>query len=251
VLLLLVSGIGGGYAHADPDALWQIVNGRCVPDERAHQDPAPCAQVVPGSGPDQGYAVLKALEGRRQYLLIPTARIAGIESPVLQNADSPNYFAAAWRARSFLDEQAGGALPRDWVSLAINSASARSQDQMHIHIDCLSADVHDALAAHRAEIGPTWTPFAVPLSGRPYSAIAVPGAELDGVNPVALLVDGLDGARADMASRTIVVVGSVAPDGRPGFVVLAGRADPATGDRGDGEKLQDHNSCPVPLPAAS
>jgi CDP-diacylglycerol pyrophosphatase len=34
--------------------------------------------------------------------------------------------------------------------------------------------------------------------------------------------------------------GATGPDGRPGFILLAGRAAPATRDKGSGEDLQDH-----------
>ena len=97
--------------------------------------------------------MLKDLVGATQFLLIPTARIDGIESPQIVAADAPNYFADAWRARSFAEQRAGRGLPRDWMSLAINSADARSQDQLHIHIDCVRADVQETLAAHADDIG--------------------------------------------------------------------------------------------------
>jgi CDP-diacylglycerol pyrophosphatase len=92
-------------------------------------------------------------------------------------------------------------LPRDWVSLAINSALARTQNQLHIHIDCLRADVHEALALHAADIGTTWTPFPVLLAGHPYSAIAVAADDLDAVNPFDLLADDPPGARAAMGQN--------------------------------------------------
>jgi CDP-diacylglycerol pyrophosphatase len=118
-------------AAAHPDALWTIVDGQCVPDQRNNGDPAPCALV----DLESGYAVLKDLVGNTQFLLIPTVRIGGIESPQILAPHAPNYFADAWRARSFVEQRAGRALPRDWLSLAINSAAARSQNQLHIHID--------------------------------------------------------------------------------------------------------------------
>jgi CDP-diacylglycerol pyrophosphatase len=46
-----------------------------------------------------------------------------------------------------------------------------------------------------------------------------------------------------MAARTLVVVGSVGADGRPGFVILTDRADAATGDQAEGEQLEDHDYC--------
>jgi CDP-diacylglycerol pyrophosphatase len=241
--------VGIGRANADPDALWTIVHDRCVPDQRQHDDPAPCAMVDLSTGEEQGYAVLKDINGATQFLLIPTEQISGIESPAILAPGATNYFAAAWGARSFVAERAGQTLPRDWESLAVNSEVSRSQNQLHIHIGCIRADVHEALTEHAAEVGSVWTPFPVPLAGHPYRAIAVTGDDLAAVNPFALLADGVGGARADMGLETLVVVGAIGADGQPGFVILAGRADDTTGDRGSGEELQDHTSCPPPTAA--
>jgi CDP-diacylglycerol pyrophosphatase len=245
-MLTAVSSAGISGAQGDPNALWSIVNGSCVPDQQQHGDPAPCAEVDLSAGEEEGYAVLKDLVGPLQFLLIATGRITGIESPSILEPDATNYFAAAWQARSFVEERAGRTLPRDWVSLAINSEQARSQTQLHIHVDCVRADVHQALTEHASEIGAVWTSFPVPLAGQRYSAIAVSGEDLDAVNPFDLLADGVPGARTDMGDQTLVVVGAMGPDGEPGFVVLADHVDAATGDRGSGESLQDHTSCAAP-----
>jgi CDP-diacylglycerol pyrophosphatase len=251
---LVVAVLGTGPATADPNALWTIVHDKCVPDQQLHDNPAPCGLVDLSGGKDMGqqtgYAVLKDLVGATQFLLIPTARIAGIESPELLAPGAPNYFADAWQARTFVDERAGWPLPRDWMSLAINSAQSRTQNQLHIHIDCVRSDVRAALREHAADIGPGWAPFPVPLAGHPYQAVAISGADLDAVDPFVLLADGIPGARDTMGDRTLVVVGTTGAGGQPGFVVLADRADPATGDAAAGEELQDHASCPPP-PVAS
>lgn len=226
-------------AAADPNALWTIVNGQCVPDQQRSADPAPCAQVDVGGG----YAVLKDLVGKTQFLLIPTERVDGIESPQIVAADAPNYFADAWRARSFVEQRAGRGLPRDWMSLAINSAPERTQNQLHIHVDCVRADVREALATHVEDIGATWAPFPVPLIGQPYRVMAVWESELDAANPFELLADGLMPGDS-MGAQTLAVVGITGVDGRPGFALLAGRAEPSNPDSGSGEDLQDHASCP-------
>src|ERR1700744_3058357 len=45
-LLTLAAGAALHAAHAaDPDALWKIVHGRCVPDQQANGKPAPCVSV--------------------------------------------------------------------------------------------------------------------------------------------------------------------------------------------------------------
>lgn len=245
-VLLTLPSAGISAAQGDPNALWNIVNGQCVPNQLQHDDPAPCAQVDLGAGEQNGHAVLKDLVGPLQFLLIPTGRISGIESPELLAPGATNYFAAAWRARSFVEERAGRTLPRDWLSLAINSEQARTQNELHIHVDCLSADVHEALVQHSSEIGPEWAAFPVPLASQRYSAVFVDGEDLEAVNPFVLLADGVPGARADMGDQTLVVVGAVGRDGNPGFIVLADRVDPATGDRAGGEALQDHAACAAP-----
>lgn len=239
VLVALLCGTG--TAHADSDALWHLVSDRCVRGEVTDLDPAPCSAV----DLDGGWAVLKDLEGVRQYLLIPTAKVTGVESLELIAPGTPNYFAAAWRSRSFTEAAAGGTLPRDWVSLAVNSSVSRSQNQLHIHIDCLRADVHDALARHAAEIGPDWAPFGPLLNGHSYDAMAVEGDDLL-VNPFRLRADALADPGYEMGIQTLVVAGAVR-DGRPGFVILADRATGEIGDLAGGEQLQDHQACPEPV----
>lgn len=72
---------------ADPDALWDLVSGQCVPAQQAKHDPAPCLSVDLAGG----YAVLKDQSGATQVLVIPTTRVTGIESPALLDPASPNY----------------------------------------------------------------------------------------------------------------------------------------------------------------
>lgn len=241
VVAALTVLVGAPQAVADPNALWTIVDGQCTPDQRSHGDPAPCARV----DLDGGYAVLKDLVGNTQFLLIPTARVSGIESPEILAADAPNYVADAWRARSFVEQRAGRALPRDWLSLSVNSSAARSQDQLHVHIDCVRADVRQALISYVDAIGTTWQPFPVALVGQQYRAMAVWDPELNAVNPFRLLADGLP-VGADMGAQTLVVAGITGADGRPGFALLAGQADAARPGSGHGEDLQDHAACPPP-----
>lgn len=233
-LVFVLLAIPGARA-ADPSALWHIVHDRCVPDEVLHGDPAPCALVDLA----QGYVVLKDIVGATQFLLLPTARIGGIESPALLAPDAPNYFRDAWEARRFTEARAPAPLSREDLSLAINSALGRTQNQLHIHIDCLRADVRDALAQHLAGLGDAWAPFPVPLAGERYIARRVIAPDLGGANPFRLLAASSPAARAHMGDYTLVVAGASFA-GRPGFVLLADRADPARGNFASGEELQDH-----------
>jgi CDP-diacylglycerol pyrophosphatase len=218
-------------AAADANALWQIVGEQCVPDEKQNHSPKPCEQVDLAGG----YAVLKDIVGNTQFLLIPTARISGIASPAVLAPDAPNYWQDAWEARRYVEERAHRPLPRDAIGLAINSMYALSQNQLHIHVDCMRLDVIAALREHASDIGTQWSKFPVPLAGHDYTAMRLDQPELGHANPFDLLADGIPGAHAEMGHYTLIVVGAKA-----GFVLLAGHATPATGDRGWGEQLQDH-----------
>ncbi len=224
--------------------LWKIVSGQCVPHEQKERDPSPCSEVDLAQGIKHGFVLLKDRKGIAQFLLIPTARISGIEDPEILAPDATNYWDVAWQARYFVDERLHTSLPRDAVSLAINSTAGRSQNQLHIHIDCIRPDVRKALAENLDKISSVWTPFAVPLAGHRYRSIRINHETLDGIDPFRVLADSDPQARANMGMYTLVLVGETFADGSIGFVLLDDRADPAAGDRASGEDLQDH-SCAV------
>ena len=219
---------------ADPSALWHIVSERCVPHAAQGAGPEPCTEVNLAGG----YAVLKDIVGATQFLLIPVARVSGIEDPAVLAPGAPNYWAAAWRARRFLDQKAGHEMPRDTISLAINSAYGRTQDQLHIHIDCIDPGVRDMLRASENKIGVGWIEFPQPLAGSRYRAMRIEQRDLDSADPFRLLA--LDVKQEDMGKHTLVLAGAVFTDGAPGFILLDGHMDLAAGDRGSGETLQDH-----------
>lgn len=236
--LALALLLGSGRARAsDPDALWKIIHDKCVPDYSASGDPAPCAEVVLPAGAPGGWVVLKARDGATQYLLMPTQKITGIEDPAILAPGEPNFFAAAWDARTFFIGRLGHGLPRADISLAINSPSGRTQNQLHIHIDCIDRIVAATLRARLAAIGDAWVPL--PLGGHAYRARRLPGPELS-VNPFRLLADDPTVGPDRLKLHTLVVVGEAFPDGRDGFVLLDDQTDAATRDRASGEELQDH-----------
>jgi CDP-diacylglycerol pyrophosphatase len=239
VAIVLLGTTGSGHT-ADPDALWKIVHDKCVPDQEQNGDPAPCALVDLREGDAKGYVVLKDLVGATQYLLIPTARVSGIESALLLAPEAPNYFADAWRERSYTERAAQHPLPRQAISLAINSAFGRSQNQLHIHIDCIRADVGAVLQRQLAVIGDSWAPLSEPLGGHHYRAVRVQADALDGTNPFKLLADGVPGARMAMGEQTLVVVGAELAGGSQGFIILSDQVNLANGDHASGEELQDH-----------
>ena len=82
LLVAILAALAGGYywLHSgNPDALRKIVLQQCVPHQQQQQNPSPCAEVnLKG-----GYVLFKDRNGPLQYLLMPTYRINGTESPQL------------------------------------------------------------------------------------------------------------------------------------------------------------------------
>ena len=225
-------------ARADPNALWRIVHGECVPHVEAGLGPKPCERVDLDGGVAQGVAILKDLVGVSQMLAIPTRRVTGIEDPQMLAPNAPPVFAVAWSAKTLVEGRLHRELPREAVGLAINSKWARSQEQLHVHVDCMAIPVMKALAEYASAFDSQWRAMTVPLQGRVYFARRVDSADLADVAPLKLLADGLEGARAHMGAYSLAAVGA-AFDGKPGFVLLADQFSLEGG--GHAEDLQDHD----------
>jgi CDP-diacylglycerol pyrophosphatase len=225
-------------ARADPMALWRIVHDQCVPHFEAGEGPKPCESVDLSGGVEEGVAILKDLVGVAQMLAIPTRRITGIEDPQMLAPDAPPVFAVGWKAKAFVDARLGRQLPRDTVALAINSEQARSQDQLHLHVDCVAVSVADTLADAHSSLDEAWRAMTVPLHGRVYLARRVDSADLGDVAPLRLLADGVEGASAHMAAYSLAAIGATF-DGKPGFILLADQFSLEGG--GHAEDLQDHD----------
>ncbi|MDA3913898.1 CDP-diacylglycerol diphosphatase [Oleiagrimonas sp.] len=257
VALLLVPIAGTAtpwrHAHADPNVLWHFVHDQCAPKaSRGVYPPLPCVEVNLPHNTQQGYVVFKDRAGRYQYLVLPLAHITGIESPELVAPDAPDYVADAWTARMYVEAALHKRVPRDMLGLVVNSARGRSQNQLHIHIDCIAPAVHAELQRLQPGITRHWAmlPIHLPdsMHGRAYMARWIAGATLT-VNPFRLLAHALRTGDS-MANHSLVVVGARDKQGRPGFILLSTRADPATGNNGNSDNLQD-TTCTLASPPSS
>jgi CDP-diacylglycerol pyrophosphatase len=206
------------------------VSDKCVKDEIQNHDPYPCLLVDLSQGDEKGYALLKDRSGMTQLLLIPTAKIIGIESPELLKPGMSNYFAEAWHARALLEALAHKTVPRTAMSLAINSKASRSQNQLHIHIDCVRKDLSDFL--REAAIADKWAPLDFVIADHHYMAMRVEGDGLK-ADPFQLVADKLPEAKEDMEQAT-------SKEGQPGFIILESHVDRETDNWAQGEELQDH-----------
>ncbi len=235
LILLAVVAVAPAFAGAGQDrsALLDLVQGACARDDDRTIVP-PC--VERDRRPGFRSAVLKDMRG--EYLLVPLDVVRGMDDRQLLSARLPNYFAQAWQARRFVEAAAGQAIPRAFMSLAINSARSRSQDQLHIHIDCVGRDTHRVLERLRPRrYAHGWRDLRPVLAGHRYRVRYVAGATLP--DPFALLAQDLKPGRT-VGDRSLVVVGDTDRKGAPGFWLLSGQVDAATQDHASGEELQDH-----------
>ena len=229
---------------AQRGVLWRVVQA-CVANHALTGAAFPCLSVETANGPAAGYVVLRAPFVRSHAVVSPTVQTIGIEAQRLRGPDAPNYFQDAWASRSYATDGLARQPGRADLALAVNSRIGRSQDQLHIHIDCIRPKVRDVLArdASRVAVG-RWTHLRVMPASPLYWTTAVKGDTLAGINVFDLVADGLKVAPEDMDDITIVVVGSDDIAGSPGFFVLARRRIANTRDEAHGEALMDH-SCPA------
>ncbi|CNC71935.1 CDP-diacylglycerol pyrophosphatase [Yersinia intermedia] len=248
LVLLAVAVLATVYKlrFSNADALWKIVSQQCVPHMVAEHNPQPCvAADIPA-----GFVVYKSNVGPLQYLLMPTAKISGMESPQLLTNSSPNYFLDAWQARHFMADKYGAPIDDADISLTINSKYGRSQDHLHIHISCLKPQVKAALAAQEANFRQQWQPLPAGLLGHDYLVRRTTAAELQHSGAFRLLADEVAGAKDNMGRYGLAM--TALPDGA--FLLLASQASLTKLHRASVEELQDHDCnllSPPPPPLVS
>jgi CDP-diacylglycerol pyrophosphatase len=221
-------------AQLPPGSLWHVVDSLCVPAKKAGTNPLPCLEV----DLERGFAVL--VVDTLHILVVPTRRMAGIESPELLDTGSPNYWDYAWQFRGHIRDAVTPQLKSNDFAMAINSVDGRSQDQLHIHLGCIRPDVQAALQIYEPSIGTTWSRLPFAVVGQRYRIMRLNQTELGTADPFKLVAGGIAGARGNMGGQTIVVAGAKFRDGATGFYLLASASTP------NGESLLDYK-CSVKL----
>jgi CDP-diacylglycerol pyrophosphatase len=184
-------------------------------------------------------AIVRSVFGRYDYLAVPTIRITGIEDPRLRDPALPNYWGLAWIA-ALQDLPPGATRNPSNIGLAINSAEARSDNQLHIHISCIKPVIRQLLAANQKRIGTSWSPPFLQFRAETFRVLRVDRPTLDRDNPFFLLFRH-PGAARDMGLHTLVVTGAMWSGSRRGFYILDDFAHLSNGisDVGHGESLLD------------
>jgi CDP-diacylglycerol pyrophosphatase len=218
-------------ATVDSNALWKIVDIRCVPSQQATGTPGQCTVV----NLDKRYVILKDILGPSQHLLIPTDRITGIESPLVLAPDAQNYWADAWDSRQYVEKSLKRNLPDNLLGLEINAESRRSQNQLHIHMDCMRGDVSAALAHHAKDAPGVWQWDT--LDGYRYRIMRVTSLTQTS-NPFRIVARDNPDAEA-MATQTILVTGAGPSADKDGWLIVNSGVDLGNGS-GSAEGLLDH-----------
>jgi len=218
-------------ATVDPNALWKIVDLRCVPSQQATGTPGQCTAV----DLDKRYVILKDIVGRSQHLLIPTDRVTGIESPLVFAPHARDYWADAWAARLYVEKSVKRSLPDNQLGLEINSRYRRTQNQLHIHIDCMHSEVSAALARHAKDAPGEWRWDT--LNGSRYRIMRVT-ALTQASDPFRLVARDNKDAEA-MAMQTILMTGAGPSADKDGWLVVNSGTEVDNGT-GSAEGLLDH-----------
>jgi CDP-diacylglycerol pyrophosphatase len=210
-----------GFADGRRGALWEVVR-TCIVNHTVTGFAFPCLEVNTADGEDRGFVVLRRPFGSFDTVLAPTKQVVGVDDPWLRTNEAPNYFEDAWNARSFLDELQRRPLGHEDVALAVNSQLTRTQDQLHIHIGCISPLARRAIGSVAPELSDSgWTLASSRTHGPKIWARRIEQKTLEGVNLFRLAAEGIPDGAGKLGQLGIVVAGSELADGRDGFVALA------------------------------
>jgi len=212
-LLVVILGWGLREAPSPPDALWRIVStcfARAAASDAGPSCSCPalrrsCCDDAATPAADAVWAETTAFVAIRDMracgcpggfvagLALPRARVTGIEDPARPDGIWP----FAWDvARSHIPDELD-------IGLAINPETARTQDQMHVHLLRLKPGVRKQLNDALAHAPPAWPSAGVIV-------LRLPDLEHVFTTVAARVGDAAMGTRGVLVAR--------APDG--GFIAL-------------------------------
>ena len=196
--------------------LWAVVN-LCVADHRVTGLAWPCLSVETTPG-GREIVVLQAPLEPGHILVVPTQRIAGLESPELAGEPGIDYLEAAWGLRDRAAAHVGGGGSWADFGIVINGPWQRTQKQLHVHVECLFPRAASALASMRTIPTASW----VPLEGYRRTFVRRwPQADLKGLDFRRDLYHAMPlPADRDESRINLGAAGTLGPDGQREFLLL-------------------------------
>jgi CDP-diacylglycerol pyrophosphatase len=226
--LMLLSGIVLiAIAGIQRNSLWTVVE-VCKGMQATLGIATPCNTVVNREQLD-GYAIVKDLRRGSHYMLVPTQRHYGIEDISLQDPHAPNRWQQALDNISLVEHARHTTIPRYDIVLAVNSLPVRTQDQLHIHIDCAHPIFLRDIRPQIHRIGSHWIRLSASIAGQHWWAITLSGPILT-IDPFQELYNGP--SNHDMKPWALALW----PNSDSSFILLASHAP----ESGNGEALEDH-----------
>jgi CDP-diacylglycerol pyrophosphatase len=223
--------LSGNISHADRNILWRKVNSGCIPGYISKNTYQPCSLV----DMNKKNVIYKVDNDKYQYLLLPTDKVTGVEDDKLQRDGTPNYLYDAWLAKTFLTERLGKPIKERFISLTLNSKNARSQDQFHIHISCLSSGANEILSKiPESKMNSTWSKEQITIPPYSFYYRKVSLNELIHDNLFQSVSDKVKQEKGSLESTGVAMV-NITPNS---FIMLVGIGTSANGV--SAELIQDH-----------
>ena len=219
LIVLLPLGLSTLANSADRTELWNVVQ-QCVLLQRLTKLTFPCAAVEQPGPLSIGSVLLKSPRSKTEFLLMPAIAILGLEDPASRTPAATRLWEKAWADRGEIDKIVGHPLPRDQVGLAVNSEMTRTQDQLHIHIECVNPHVVGEVAAVAPPVGAEERE-PIRIEGVPYWVITLASDDLSGVDVVGAVAAVIPPPAQNLGATNIAVLGAMLSGGEPGFFVLA------------------------------
>ena len=153
-------------ARADPMALWQsCTTNACRMSRRARAETLRKRRSQ-RRRERESRSSRTSSASRRCWRFRPGA--SRDRKPTDARADAPRSFSPPGRPRPLVEARLHHALPREAIAIAINSEWARTQDQLHLHVDCVAKSVDETLADDHSSLDDAWRAMTIALNGRIY-----------------------------------------------------------------------------------
>jgi CDP-diacylglycerol pyrophosphatase len=199
----------------------------------------PCVEADPSGSQTFGRVLLKSPRYRSEFLILPADPVQGVESSVLQQEAANPLWVFAWQSRHNVEGVLHGSLPAEAIGLTVNSSGSRTQDQFHIHVDCVSNAVQRQLLNIPIRKG-AWTPITNLAGDGAYIATQLGAGDLATTNIMAIVASQLP-TGTSLGEASVAVVGVGKGDNASAFNVLV------RFDNRAAEDLLDHTCASVPV----
>lgn len=167
--------MGGHTRVQNREALWFVISRICQPANIIGLN-FPCLRYDVG----HGFAIIRSpFNDALDFIITPTTKIVGIESPELLKTDTPNLWDAGWQQRVLLEEASKKKLSWNDVAMAVNSKFSRTQDQLHIHLGCVDTNIKQYFMQMPEHLKQGWFLIRLPHIRSEFIATILPA---DGLN---------------------------------------------------------------------